>query len=96
MAGSVDDEPPDAWEDAPTVSDEARARLDTPTRDLSSLARVSAPAGRDDAIALAHNEGIEEAIRALYAVMRQSPMTAAEAHALDALVMAMRREIVRL
>ena len=82
------------WDDDPTPSDSTH---DTAPHDLSGVARALATgATRGDhemVLRMAFDEGAEEAIRALYVVMRRKRLTTAE---MDAIVLAVRREIVRL
>jgi hypothetical protein len=87
-------EPPDAWPDETTVPDDQRHRLDTPRQDLTALARATAPAAAEDVMRLAYDEGIEEAVRALYVVMRKRGRGMPQAE-MDAIVLAVRNEIVR-
>jgi hypothetical protein len=82
------------WEsDDPTVVED---RADTGPHDLTGLARVSAARDRDDIVRTAYTEGQEDAIRALYAVMRTKrfpPMTRDE---MDTVVLAVRARLTRL
>lgn len=84
-------EPPDEWDDPTPVE----STQDTPTRDLSGVARISAARSRDDVVRLAYGEGQEDAVRALYAVMRAAarPLTRAE---MDHIVLAVRQRFTRL
>ena len=77
----------DDW-DEPTHPE---GRTPTGKHDLSALARVSAVRDRDEMVRTVYGEGIEEAVRALYVVMRRRGLTTAE---MDAIVLAVRREIV--
>lgn len=94
MATSGRGSEPDEWADDPTPSDSAH---DTAPHDLSGVARALATGAvrgdHDVVLRMAFDEGAEEAIRALYVVMRRKRLTRPE---MDAIVLAMRREIVRL
>jgi hypothetical protein len=90
--GSASD-PPDAWPDETTVRDDQRHRLDTPRQDLTALARATAPAAAEDVMRMAFDEGIEEAVRAFYVVMRHKGLTRLE---MDNIVLLWRREITGL
>jgi hypothetical protein len=86
----------DEWADDPTPSDSAH---DTAPHDLSGVARAlatgAAHGDHEMVLRMAFDEGTEEAIRALYVVMRRRGRGMAQAE-MDAIVLAVRREIVRL
>jgi len=82
----------DEW-DEPTRNDSTH---DTAPHDLIGLARISAVREPGDVLRLAYGEGQEDAIRALYAVLRTArrpPLTTGEQ---DAIVLAVRQRLTRL
>lgn len=85
----------DEWAE-PTRPD---GQHDTAPHDLSGVARALAtgsPSGdHETVLRMAFDEGAEEAIRALYVVMRRRGRGMARDE-MDAIVLAMRAEIVRL
>lgn len=81
----------DEWGNDPTVNE---SQHDTAPHDLSGLARaLASPADHEGVLRAAFGEGVEEAVRALYVVMRRKGLTRAE---MDAIVLAVRGEIVSL
>lgn len=72
------------------------SRTPTGKHDLSALARVSAMRDREDAIRTAYTEGQEDAIRALYAVMRHYRRVAMTQGEMDNLVLAVRLRFTQL
>ncbi len=88
-AGSGSD---DFGDDDPTVVEDKHP---TGPHDLSGFARISAARERDDIVRVAYSEGQEDAIRALYAVMRRAgrPLSRAE---MDNLVLAVRQLLTQL
>lgn len=92
-AGSGDDAA-GGWADEPTRND---SKHDTTPHDLSGVARALATGAacgdHETVLRMAFDEGAEEAIRALYVVMRRKQLTQAE---MDNIVLLVRREIVRL
>jgi len=83
--------PFDEWEE-PTRNDSTH---DTAPHDLIGLARISSVREPGDVLRLAYGEGQEDAIRALYGVLRAArrPLTTGEQ---DAIVLAVRQRLTRL